>query len=60
MFNPDTWQTHAEYHINFKTAKAKFSSREREELWNLYPAGRRKLMSLNLDPAGKNSRKPEK
>lgn len=52
MFSPDTWQTHAEYHINFKTVKAKFSSREREELWNLSPAERRKLMSLNLDPAG--------
>lgn len=45
MFNPDTWQTHAEYHINFKNAKAKFSSREREKLWNLYPTERRKLMS---------------
>lgn len=52
MFNPDTWQTHAEYHINFKNAKAKFSSLEREQLRNLYPAERKKLMSLDLDPAG--------
>lgn len=52
MFNPDTWQSHAEYHINFKNAKAKFPSQEREELCDLYPAEREKLMSLDLDPVG--------
>lgn len=52
MFNPDSWQSHAEYHINFKHFKAKFSSHLRVFLWDRYAKERQMLMSLNLDPVG--------
>lgn len=52
MFNPDSWQSHAEYHTNFNNLKACFPSALRMELWERYPAERRKLLSLNLDPVG--------
>ena len=52
MFNPDSWQSHAEYHTNFKNLKACFPSAIRMELWERYPTERRKLISLNLDPVG--------
>lgn len=52
MFNSDTWQTHAEYHIIFSNCKARFSSDLRHELRNTYSAERDKLLSLDLDPVG--------
>lgn len=52
MFNSETWQSHAEYRINFKNLKARFSSSDHMRLWERYPAEREKLMSLDLDPVG--------
>lgn len=52
MFNSFSWQSHDEYHINFKNFKAKLSSDMRILLWNSYSTERHKLMSLNLDPVG--------
>lgn len=52
MFNPDSWQSHAVYHINFKHLKARFPSQMRVLLWDRYSKEREKLMSLNLDPVG--------
>lgn len=52
MFNSFSWQSHDEYHINFKNCMAKFSSDMRLLLWNSYSRERYKLMSLNLDPVG--------
>lgn len=52
MFNPNSWQSHVEYHINFKNLKARFPSGLKMDLWNIYPAERRKLMTLNLDTVG--------
>lgn len=52
MFNSFSWQSHNEYHINFKNFKAKLSSDLRVLLWNNYSEERHKLMSLNLDPVG--------
>lgn len=52
MFNHDSWQSHAEYHINFKNLKAKFPSHLRIFLRNHYAKERQKLISLNLDPVG--------
>ena len=52
MFNSDSWQSHEEYHINFKRAKAKFSSELRLSLWEQFPLQRQKLLSLNLDSLG--------
>ena len=52
MFNSDTWQSHAEYRINFKNVTAKFDSTLRSRLHNVYSEARAKLMSLNLDFAG--------
>lgn len=48
MFNSFSWQSHDEYHINFKKFKAKLSSDLRVLLWNSYSEERHKLMSLNL------------
>ena len=53
MFNSSTWQSHAEYHINFFNLKAQFPSSLRQQLWDIYPEERHKLMSLNLDPIGR-------
>jgi|GEM_PF-6642543 len=50
MLNPDTWQSHAEYHINFKKMKVKFPSELRQLLWDSYRPESEKLFSLNLDP----------
>lgn len=52
MFNSFSWQSHDEYHINFKNFKAKLSSDLRVLLWNSHSTERHKLMSLNLDPVG--------
>ena len=52
MFNPDSWQSHTEYHINFINLKARFPSQLRVFLWEHYSKEREKLMSLNLDPVG--------
>ena len=52
MFNPDSWQSHTEYHINFKNLKARFPSQLRVFLWDHYSKEREKLMSLNLDSVG--------
>lgn len=52
MFNSFSWQSHAEYRINFKNMKAKFSSQLRSTLWDSCSMERDKLMSLNLDPVG--------
>ena len=52
MFNSDSWQSHDEYRIIFKQAKAKFSSDSRVALWDSYSVPRQKLLSLNLDPLG--------
>lgn len=52
MFNSHSWQSHAEYHINFKNLKATFPSDLRLSLWNDYSVEREKLMSLDLDPVG--------
>ena len=50
MFNPDSWQSHTEYHIIFYNLKARFPSQLRVFLKDHYSKGRVKLMSLNLDP----------
>jgi hypothetical protein len=52
MFNSFSWQSHDEYHINFKNFKAGLSSDMRVLLGNTYSRERKKLMSLNLDPVG--------
>lgn len=52
MCGPDSWQPHAEYHINFKHLMAKFLSYLRVFLWDRYTKERQILMSLNLDPVG--------
>lgn len=52
MFNSFSWQSHDEYHINFKNCMTKFSSDMRALLWNNYSREGHKLMSLNLDPVG--------
>lgn len=52
MFNPNSWQSHAEYHNNFKHLKIWFPSQIRMLLWVRYSKEREKLMSLNLDPTG--------
>lgn len=49
MFNSFSWQSHAEYHINFKNFMAKLSSDMRVLLWTAYSREREKLMALNLD-----------
>lgn len=52
MFNSDSWQSHTEYHINFKNLKARFPSHLRSQLWDRYPKEREKLMALDLDSVG--------
>ena len=52
MFNPDSWQTHSEYRINFLNCKARFSSFERSELIHKYDSIRSKMLALNLDDVG--------
>lgn len=52
MFNSNSWQSHADYRINFKNLKARFSSQLRSLLLTDYSVEREKLMSLNLDPVG--------
>ena len=49
MFNSGTWQSHAEYRINFRNLTASFSSDLRMQLWNQYAVVKQKMFSLNLD-----------